>query len=259
MAYAVLAALYDGLMEEIDYQQWADYLDGLLRHFHCPGQRLVDLGCGTGSISIPLAEKGYQVIGLDLSAEMLQQAEQKAAGKQLALCWQQQDIVQLELEQEAAAMVATFDVFNHFLEPEDLQQCLLQIGEYLQDDGLLIFDVQTPWKLREYLGNNSYSWHSPQLDYIWDNDFDEDEQICTMHLTYFLRQENGLYRKVEEEQQERVYELEQLRLWLDFAGFSLLGVYRQLTMEEVGQQDPRAVFVARKRKWDDDFDEDSIF
>lgn len=259
MAYQVLAGLYDGLMEDIDYKRWADYLAQLLEYYHCPGQMLVDLGCGTGSISIPLAQKGYQVIGLDLSEEMLAKAAAKTKGQDLAVSWQQQDITELELAEEVDAMVATFDVFNHLLEPEDLQQTFLQISQYLRDDGLLIFDVQTPWKLREYLGNNSYSWHNEHLAYIWDNDFDEENQICTMHLTYFLQQDNGLYQRIEEEQYERVYELDLLQLWLDFAGFDVLGVYRQLTMEELGEQEERAVFVARKRKWDEDFDEDCNF
>lgn len=250
MAYKELAEIYDDLMEDMDYEAWAAYLDHLLQKYQCPGSRLVDLGCGTGNITIPLGMRGYQITGIDLSDEMLKQAMRKSRDSGLAIQWKKQDIHTLSLEEAPDAVIATFDIFNHLLEQEALQQLLLQLADSLTEKGLLIFDVQTPYKLRQYLGNQCFAYHSDRMDYMWENHFDEETDICTMLLTFFVRQENGLYQRFEEIHAEKVYDLNLLRLWLDFAGFDVLAVYRQLSEAPVCEEDHRAVFVAQKRQWD---------
>ncbi len=257
MAYETVAAIYDSLMRDVDYAQWARYLDGLLKKHHCPGKRLLDLGCGTGNISIPLAQMGYQVTALDDEAEMLEIAEKKSAEAGVSVYWRQQDITDLELgqilagEQQFDAVIATFDVFNHLTEPEDLQTVLYTVERLLAEDGILIFDVQTPYKLREYLGDHIFTWHSPDVEYMWENHFDQETQICQMEITFFQRCENGLYRRETMYQEERLYELELLKLWLDFSNLELLGVYRELSEEAVASTDHRAVFVARPMRYAD--------
>jgi SAM-dependent methyltransferase len=260
MAYEALAALYDGLMEDIDYQQWVDYIQQLLEKHHCPGNRILDLGCGTGNITIPLAQKGYAMTAVDLSASMLEQARVKSDDLQLAINWQQQDMTQLHFADEDGAapvfdaIIATFDAFNYLTEPEDLQDLLHQLRELLAEDGLLIFDVQTPYKLQTYLGNNIFTLHQPDVEYIWENHFDEETQICEMDITFFVRQENGLYQRVKECHQERVYDLDMLQTWLHFSDFTVLGVYRELTEQAVEPQDHRAVFVAKPMAFEDSWD-----
>lgn len=247
MAYETLAALYDSLMEETDYEQWADYMDRLLTANHCPGRRLLDLGCGTGNITIPLARRGYQITAVDLSAEMLAQAQAKSAALGVAVAWQQQDMAALQLAGQPVfdAVIATFDAFNYLTEPEELQDLLHQINGLLADGGILIFDVQTPYKLAQYLGDNIFTLHRPDVEYIWENHFDPEEQLCEMDITFFIRQDNGLYRRVRECHQERAYDLELLQMWLRFSDFEVLGVYRELTEQPVQPEDHRAVFVAR--------------
>ena len=257
MAYETVAAIYDSLMRDVDYAQWARYLDGLLKKHHCPGKRLLDLGCGTGNISIPLAQMGYQVTALDDEAEMLEIAEKKSAEAGVPVDWRQQDITDPELgqilagEQQFDAVIATFDVFNHLTEPEDLQTVLYTVERLLMESGVLIFDVQTPYKLREYLGDHIFTWHSPDVEYMWENHFDQETQICQMEITFFQRCENGLYRRKTMYQEERLYELELLKLWLNFSNLELLGVYRELSEEAVASTDHRAVFVARPMRYAD--------
>ena len=256
MAYETVAAIYDSLMRDVDYAQWARYLDGLLKKHHCPGKRLLDLGCGTGNISIPLAQMGYQVTALDDEAEMLEIAEKKSAEAGVSVYWRQQDITDPELgqilagEQQFDAVIATFDVFNHLTEPEDLQTVLYTVERLLMESGVLIFDVQTPYKLREYLGDHIFTWHSPDVEYMWENHFDQETQICQMEITFFQRCENGLYRRETMYQEERLYELELLKLWLNFSNLELLGGYRELS-EAVASTDHRAVFVARPMRYAD--------
>ncbi len=269
MAYETLADMYDALMDEVDYQQWADYIDGMLQRHGSfddsvdgsvdtvAGKRLLDLGCGTGNITIPLAQKGYQVTGVDLSAEMLEIARQKSETLGLSIDWQQQDLTDLQLIGEDGndlmfdAIIATFDVFNHLTIPEYLQMLFHSLNPLLSDDGVLLFDVQTPYKLREYLGDHIYTLHRDDVEYMWENHFDEETQICTMDITFFLKQKNGLYRRETVQQEERVYELELLQLWLKYSDFDVVGVYDELSEEAVKPDTHRAVFVAKPALYDD--------
>lgn len=188
---------------------------------------------------------------------MLEIAEKKSAEAGVSVYWRQQDITDPELgqilagEQQFDAVIATFDVFNHLTEPEDLQTVLYTVERLLMESGVLIFDVQTPYKLREYLGDHIFTWHSPDVEYMWENHFDQETQICQMEITFFQRCENGLYRRETMYQEERLYELELLKLWLNFSNLELLGVYRELSEEAVASTDHRAVFVARPMRYAD--------
>ena len=251
MAYETLAAMYDALMDDVDYEAWADYIDRMLQKHGGPGKRLLDLGCGTGCISIPLAQRGYQVTGVDISEEMLAAAREKSRALQLDIDWRKQDLISLQLFDEAGnemvfdAAIATFDVFNHLTDPEDLQMLFHTLNPLLTDEGVLLFDVQTPYKLREYLGNHIFTLHRDDVEYMWENHFDEETQICTMNITFFLRQANGLYRRETMIQEERVYDLDLLRLWLKYSDFETAGVYEELSENDVKPEAHRAVFIAK--------------
>ena len=251
IAYETLAAMYDALMDDVDYEAWADYIDRMLQKHGGPGKRLLDLGCGTGCISIPLAQRGYQVTGVDISEEMLAAAREKSRALQLDIDWRKQDLISLQLFDEAGnemvfdAAIATFDVFNHLTEPEDLQMLFHTLNPLLADEGVLLFDVQTPYKLREYLGNHIFTLHRDDVEYMWENHFDEETQICTMNITFFLRQANGLYRRETMTQEERVYDLDLLRLWLKYSDFETAGVYEELSENDVKPEAHRAVFIAK--------------
>ncbi|MBQ2859997.1 MAG: class I SAM-dependent methyltransferase, partial [Peptococcaceae bacterium] len=142
MAYETLASIYDALMDDVNYEQWASYIHAQLQKQACPGNRLLDLGCGTGSITLPLARKGYTITAVDLSAEMLAQAKAKTdalcqAGEELCIDWQQQDITALELYDAEDnfllfdSVIATFDTFNYILEPEALQFLLQDLADHM--------------------------------------------------------------------------------------------------------------------------------
>ena len=202
---------------------------------------------------------------MDLSAEMLDIARSKSEAAGLVIDWQQQDLTELQLLDDAGAepvfdaIIATFDVFNHLTSPEDLQMLFHSLNPFLADEGILLFDVQTPYKLQEYLGNHIFTLHRDDIEYIWENHFDEESQICTMDITFFVRQENGLYQRETMCQEERVYDLELLQMWLKYSDFELIGVYGELSDEKLQPEAHRAVFVAKPMLYDgadDWFDEE---
>lgn len=246
MAYERIAAVYDGLMNDIDYEAWANYLHELLMLYKVPGQKLLDLGCGTGNITLRLAQKGWQITAVDQSAEMLAKAQAKSDTDNV--CWQEGNITLMDFE-GYDGVIATFDVFNYLLEAGDLQDLLQNLAMGLNDNGLLIFDINTPFKLRNFLGNNIYTYHSEEMVYLWENQFDEEADICQMRLTFFVQEESsGLYEKWQEFHEQKVYEPKMLTMWLTLAGFDVLAIYEALSMDELSVVDKehKIVFVARK-------------
>ena len=256
------------LMADVDYHAWADYLAHLLQKYSVPGKRVLDLGCGTGSITVPLAKKGYTLTGVDLSPEMLSLAAKKAEEAGCAnIQWHEMDITEPDLEWDSYdAIIATFDVINHLTEEADVQLVFQEAGMMLTDNGLFVFDIQTPYRLREIQGNQTYAFHSDAVEYMWENHFDEETEICYMDLTFFCKEDDGRYHRLIEHQEERSYEPELLRMWLEISGFEVLGIFGELTEEELQDDDLRAVIVARRKSFDEDFeddwsevDEDSVF
>lgn len=248
MAYENLAALYDGLMTETDYTKWAQYLDDLFKKAQAPGKKLLDLGCGTGNISLPLAEMGYQVTGVDVSSAMLQEAAAKSSAQNIAIQFIEADITQLDIEAFDCA-IATFDTFNYILEEENLQFLLQNLAMGLNDGGVLIFDINTPFKLQNVLGDNIFTYHDETVDYIWENQFDTESGILQMKLTFFVKDSiSGLYKKRQEYHEQRLYEPLLLEMWLQLAGFSVLGIYNQLESAPSAdlEEAHKIVFVAKK-------------
>ena len=249
MAYEGLAEIYDCLMTDTDYNAWADYIDQLLQQYNCPGNQILDLGCGTGNISIPLIQKGWQMIGVDNSEEMLMRAAEKCYEAEVFMPLLQQDITDLELSFQADGAIATFDTFNYILEPADLYQVFEQLGKVMVSNGLLIFDINTPYKLKAYLGENTFTYHSEDVTYLWENYYDSENEICEMYLTFFVRDDaTKLYRKMEEIHYQKVYQLEQLSDYLAKAGFELLAVFNQLENQPIAtlDQEEKVVLIARK-------------
>ena len=169
MSYTDLALIYDRLMEDINYNQWVDYLIRQMENHQAPGKVVLDLGCGTGSITVALTQRGYKVTGIDISPEMLTQAEQKARVAGITIPFYQQDIRNLELNFRPDAVIATFDTLNYILNEQDLRCVFEGVYRNLQEDGLLIFDLNTQYKLLKVLGENVFTHNTEDLVYIWEN------------------------------------------------------------------------------------------
>ena len=183
-SYQDFAYVYDEFMDNIPYDEWHSYLHELLIENNVKSGIVVDLACGTGSMTYRLAEDGYDMIGIDLSEDMLDIARDKCNADVLLL---QQDMRELDLYGTAAAMVCVCDGMNYILESDDLRKVFKKVYIFLDYNGIFIFDINSYYKITEILGNNIYSFDNDDVFYCWNNTLNDD--IVTMELTFFIKED----------------------------------------------------------------------
>lgn len=245
-AYTGFAEVYDLFMDEVPYQEWCSYLTEILREQGIRDGLVLDLGCGTGKLTRLLAEEGYDMIGVDASAEMLEiAARENPNGRILYL---QQDMRELELYGTVAAVVCICDSMNYLLEYEELVRVLRLADNYLDPGGILFFDMNTSYKYREILGEQTIAENREEGSFIWDNYYDEEQQINEYDLTLFIQEEDGRYRKYEETHFQRAYEIEEVKKAVREAGMQLLSVYDAWTRSAPKEDSERVCFVVKEIK-----------
>ena len=203
--YGALAPVYDKLNGDVNYTAWADFFEKTFDHFLPRRPDLVlDLGCGTGAMTVELARRGYDMTGLDLSPEMLSEAYMRAddAGKS-GILFLEGDISDFELYGTVGAVVSCLDVINHLTEPEDVKRCFSLVHNYLDPDGLFLFDVNTPYKFRNIYADNDYVLEEDGAVCVWSNRLSADGKLCDFRLSVFERQRDGRYIRRNSVQSER--------------------------------------------------------
>lgn len=241
-AYTGFAAVYDTFMDDIPYEEWCRYLTGLLRESGVAGGLVLDLGCGTGSVTEQLAAAGYDMIGVDNSEEMLEIAMEKRAQSGHDILYLCQDMREFELYGTVAAVVSVCDCINYILEPEELLTVFRLVNNYLDPGGVFIFDMNTEYKYRELMGDVTIAEDREECSFIWDNQYDPEEKINIYDLSLFVREENGLYRKYQETHYQRAYSLEQVKTLLAAAGMEFLAAYDAFT-KDVPKEDSERIYI----------------
>lgn len=245
MMYAGFAAVYDMFMDDIPYEQWAEYVCGLLREQGITDGLVLELGCGTGSMTQLLAEAGYDMIGVDRSPEMLQAAVEKRDESGLDILYLLQDMRAFELYGTVRAVVCVCDSLNYITEPEDLLQVFRLVENYLDPGGIFIFDLNTVYKYEEILGDCTIAEDRDAASFIWENEYDTAERLNVYQLSVFLREEDGRYSKYEEMHIQRAYAVEDVKDLLEKAGLEFVTVYDAFTRQPVRQDSERVYFIAR--------------
>ena len=244
--YGDFAYYYDLLTENVDYESRCDYIYGLLARNGVGKGILLDLACGTGSLSMLLGEKGYEVIGVDASEEMLSVAQEKKYESDADVIFLCQKMEELDLFGTINAAVCTLDSINHVTDEERVREIIRRVSLFMEDKGIFIFDVNTPYKHREILGNNTFVYDMDEVYCVWQNETDEN-MLTTVSLDIFEKdEETDAYYKYSEQFRERGYELPFLEELLAKNKFELIGIFGEMTEEPVKADTQRAVFVARK-------------
>ena len=245
-AYTSFAQVYDLFMDNVPYDQWCRYITELLREYGIQDGLVLELGCGTGVLTRKLAAKGYDMIGVDCSEDMLEIAmDHRQEGEDILYLLQ--DMREFELYGTVRAAVSICDSMNYIVEYQDLVQVMKLVNNYLDPGGIFIFDLNTPYKYEEILGENTFAENRPEGSFIWENYYDGETGINEYDLTLFVREKEGLYRKFEETHYQRAYELEQVRRAVKEAGMEFVAAYDAGTHKPVRQDSQRIYVIAREK------------
>lgn len=246
-AYTGFAEVYDLFMDNIPYEEWGEYVKELLKEYGVDEGLVLELGCGTGTMTEILASAGYDMIGIDQSEEMLEEAlekKQESGHEILYLC---QDMQEFELYGTVRAIICICDSMNYILEEDEVLGILSSAAHnYLDYGGLFIFDLNTEYKYREILGEQTIAENREEGSFIWENYYDEESMINEYDLTLFVKEPSGLYRKEEENHFQRAYSLDTIRELVEKSGLNLLHIYDAFTHEPV-REDSERVYVICQR------------
>ncbi len=247
MEYEYLAGVYDHLMEDVDYTTWVDFIEKFIPKKGNPQEsKILELACGTGNITIPLGQRGYDITAVDRSIEMLSQAQQKSMELNLKQEFFQQDMLNLELERDYDGILCLCDGVNYILDPKDLERFFRKVYSLLKKEGIFIFDISSFYKLKEILGDNTYGEDLGNITYLWENQFNEKLEIVEMDLTFFELNKEGFYEKHKEFHVQKAHRRDILESLLLSIGFSKVDMYHELTGWPARDDSQRIFFVCEK-------------
>lgn len=244
--YSVFARYYDSLTANIDYKKRAEYFNSIIEKFkQTDGNILLDLACGTGSISEQMSRIGYDVIGVDYSDEMLGIALDKKFDSGLNIQYLCQDMRKLDLYGSMDVTICALDSINHLNSLKDVKKVFQNVALFSEPDGLFIFDINTIYKHRNVLANNTFTYETDKVFCVWENTFIPDTDEVKMNLEFFELEENGLYSRSSDSFSEKAYSEESIEALLNECGFELLGKYGDDTLLPPACDSQRIVYAAR--------------
>jgi SAM-dependent methyltransferase len=268
-AYTDFAAVYDTFMDETPYDVWGDFVAGLIDKYGVSRPSdgsgadaeedseaaleeernlVVELGCGTGSFTQVLKNKGYDIMGIDLSPEMLDLARKKSAEAGLDIMYLEQDMRELDLYCTAGTIVSVCDSINYVLEDDEVIETFKLVNNFLYPEGVFIFDFNTLHKYRDVIGDTTIAENREDCSFIWDNYYHEDEHINEYDLTIFARcsDEDEVFRRSVETHYQRGYTLDEMKGFVEAAGLIFVIAIDADTHGEPGDDSERIYIVARE-------------
>ena len=245
-AYTDFANVYDTFMDETPYEEWCEFLVQKMEEYKVPKGLVLDLGCGTGTLTQMLSENGYDMIGVDNSEQMLAIAMEKRELSGENILYLLQDMREFELYGTVGAVISVCDSLNYLLEEEDLVQTFRLVNNYLDPKGIFIFDFNTVYKYKEVIGDATIAENREECSFIWENYYHAEKEINEYELTIFVREEDGLFRKFEENHYQRGYRLEQMKQALKEAGMEFVTALDADTHGEITDISERIYCIARE-------------
>ena len=244
--YEEFSLTYDLLTQDVDYPNRSNYILSLFEKFDRTPTLLLDLACGTGGFSNCFAKKGISVIGVDISPDMLNVAQNNSKEKNLDVLYLCQDATELDLYGTVDGAVCCQDSLNHILSFEDLCKALSRVSLFLEKDRLFIFDLNTPYKHQEILGNNTFVLEEENLFCVWQNQYTKESNTVDIALDFFKETEEGLYERSSEIISERAYTEKEIALALERASLKIEGIFEELTLNSPQKETQRIFYVTRK-------------
>ena len=263
-AYTGFAGVYETFMDNVPYEEWAKYLTGLLKEYGIKDGLIAELGCGTGTMTRLLAKAGYDMIGIDLSEEMLDIARYDHPEAEEDILYLHQDMREFELFGTVAAVVSLCDSMNYITSEEDLLKVFRLVNNYLDPGGYFIFDMNTIYKYEVILGDRVIAENRENCSLIWENYYDKEERINQYDITIYSKvefeddaceEEDGddygpdtpLYERLEETHIQKAYPVERIKELLEEAGLEFVAVHGVGTKEEPKEDEERVYFIAREK------------
>lgn len=246
-AYTDFAMVYDTFMDETPYELWKNRLVTMLGEYGICDGLVLDLGCGTGTLTELLSEAGYDMIGIDFSQEMLAIAQEKRAESGHQILYLEQDMREFELYGTVRAIVCICDSINYLLEKEDIITTFKLVNNYLDPQGLFIFDFNTVHKYRDVIGDTVIAENRDECSFIWENYYDEEECINEYDLTIFVKEEEELFRRFNETHYQRGYTLAEMKEMIQASGLLFVRAIDADTMEEPTDESERIYIMAREQ------------
>lgn len=263
-AYEDFAYVYDEFMDETPYAEWCDLIHELIAKYGVSKPErdaedlldsernlVVDLGCGTGTLTELLYQKGYDMIGVDNSESMLNIAMEKRERSGNEILYLLQDMRELELYSTVGTVVSVCDSVNYILEEDELLEVFSLVNNYLYPGGIFIFDFNTEYKYREVIGDTTIAENRDDCSFIWENYYDPEEELNEYDLTIFVREEDDRFRKFTETHFQRGYTVEQMTALVEQAGMTLVEVLDADTHQAVTPESERVYIIAREHGKDE--------
>ena len=249
MIYDLLAPFYDAINSEVDYKSWADFIEKIFKkEMSAKPELVLDLGCGTGRMTLELASRGYDMTGVDLSPEMLDIARTLAEEDGHDILWLCQDMREFELYGTVDAAVSCLDSINHVTEYSDLVKCFSLVHNYLIPDGVFVFDVNGKYKFENIYADRTYTMEEDGALCIWENDYDAESRLCDFYITLFKEDKQGKYDRYDEVETERMYTLSEIKSALKEAKMEFVGAYSDFDFCRGSDESERIYIVAKCRK-----------
>ena len=244
--YNAFARYYDQLTANIDYKKRGEYFHSIIQKFKTTKENiLLDLACGTGSISEVMAGLGYDVIGVDNSDEMLGMAIEKKFDSGLNIQYLCQDMRKLDMFGTIDITICALDSINHLASLNDVRKVFENVAFFSELGGLFIFDVNTVYKHRKILADNTFTYETDDVYCVWENTLNRETDEVKMNLEFFELEENGLWSRSSDSFSEKAYSENDIEELLSQCGFELLGKYGDDTFDSPAEDCQRIVYTAR--------------
>jgi len=244
--YSGFAYAYDFLMKDVDYDKWVELIEEFIFEYAKGKKTVLELACGTGNLTERLFVKGYDIIGTDISEDMLMIAQEKAYNNNHMIKFLNQDMRNISFKKKVDIVISFCDGLNYIVNLDELENVFKGVHNILNDNGLFIFDISSKFKLENIISNNTFAESYENIAYIWENFYNKESNILNFDLTIFIKNDEGTFERYFENHIQRAYGVEELKKIALKIGFDLLEV-RDSSGKELSETSDRIVFVCKKR------------